>query len=141
MNSTRTARPFGGPGSSSRIQMLRFGAVFRSITAPRRSKTAAKRSKTTPKRSKTALRRSKTVPRRLKTAGRPKARFELSFWIFLIYWFTLVNSVLEDHHRYGQVWVCSNGQSGVVRGSCRVYSVLTTKSGSRWPRSAASIKC
>ena len=28
LNSTRTARPFGGPGSSSRIQMLRFGAVF-----------------------------------------------------------------------------------------------------------------
>ena len=28
MNSTQTAKPFGGPGSSSRIQMLRFGAVF-----------------------------------------------------------------------------------------------------------------
>ena len=28
LNSTRTARPFGGPGSSSRIQMLRFGDVF-----------------------------------------------------------------------------------------------------------------
>ena len=28
LNSTRTARPFGGPGSSSRIQMLRFGGVF-----------------------------------------------------------------------------------------------------------------
>ena len=28
LNSTRTARPFGGPGSSSRVQMLRFGAVF-----------------------------------------------------------------------------------------------------------------
>ena len=28
LNSARTARPFGGPGGSSRIQMLHFGAVF-----------------------------------------------------------------------------------------------------------------
>ena len=32
LNSTRTARPFEGPGSSSRIQMLRFGSVFGSFS-------------------------------------------------------------------------------------------------------------
>ena len=150
MNSIRAAGPFGGPCSSNRIQMLRFGAVSNSKSSNGQKIARKARNLTIfgPNRSRrrelkfekfSNERANEQTNKLYKTnwhfrfvfgsfsAGSPKPRPELSFWIIIVMMMMIIIIIIIFKKLFRRLH--RGTQSGFLRFGCLHLVELLSSSG------------